>query len=614
MSAEPSLLVSPAEQQRLLQREQVALAVQQVRKMPLPHFLTDVGATAIAWMAGAVGPALIWLALMTVVQTGRSWFVARQHARGTWRDDRMLNFLSWSLALQGLVQVSIVVIIFKQHNLVAQYAISAVMLGIAAGAIAPAAGHTPTFVRWSIGFGLVLGGCWVSEQTLMGAVLAFLLANLLALFARYVRDQGRTMHKMVGLTESLRLERDRAERERLRAEAESQRAHAANESRTRFFAAASHDLRQPLHALGINAATVQVLAQQTGHATLGQVGQVISRALAECRGLLDGLLEMSELDAGAVRADRELIDLGQLLQRAADDCRPLAEDKGLVLMGPAATPMTAYLAFTDAALLSRILRNLIGNAIKFTATGEVRLAIHADPQLARPMWVITVADTGMGIPAEDLPHIFEEFYQVGNLERDRSRGLGLGLSIVQRLAHLLGAAVTVHSEVARGTTFSVSIPQADDASRASARAAQRHEPGNVNWPVAATQARKVLVIDDEREVRASLQTFLSVTGMSVQTAASAQEACGCIGAGWAPDALVLDFRLRAGESGLDVLATLRKAGCTAPAVMVTGDTAPERIQAAKAAGLPLLYKPVDGQQLLTALHELWLAQGERPAH
>ncbi len=607
MNAEPTLSVSPDEQRRLLQREQVALAVQQIRKVPLLHFLTDVGSTAIAWMAGARASALIWLLLMTIVQVGRSRFVVAQHARQVWSASRMLRFLTVSMALQGLLHSAIIVIIFMQHHVLAQYAITTIMLGVSAGAIAPSAGHLPIFLWWALGFGMVMGGCWLSEHTLLGMLLAVLPANLLGLFAMYVRDQGRTMLKMVGLTESLRIERDRAERERQRAEAESQRAHAANEARTRFFAAASHDLRQPLHALGINAATVQVLAQQSGDATLGQVSAVIRRALSECRGLLDSLLEISELDAGAVRAERQVVDLQALLQRVRDDCLPLAQDKGLSLVVSAKGDADAAPhAWTDAGLLARMLRNLVGNAVKFTTEGEVRLALRRVEADGQSWWLVSVSDTGPGIAEADLDKIFEEFYQVGNPERDRSRGLGLGLAIVRRLASLVDAEVGVHSQRGHGTTFTLRLPLAEPAPARTWRAADEVA---MRWdsPAPRLQPSRVLIVDDEPEVRASLTTFLNVMGMDVQAVATPDAALAGIREGWHPQVLLLDLRLQGGASGLDALQVLREAGCAAPAILITGDTAPARIQLAQATGLPVLFKPVDGQHLLDALHQVLAA-------
>jgi two-component system, sensor histidine kinase len=205
---------------------------------------------------------------------------------------------------------------------------------------------------------------------------------------------------------------------------------------------------------------------------------------------------------------------------------------------------------------------------------------------------LSVADTGPGIPADKLEQVFEEFYQLGNLERDRSKGLGLGLSIVRRLAVLLGGQVRVSSTVGTGSRFTLELP----CGRAPVPAAGDGVPrGGVVASLAVP--RRALLIDDERDIRESLQTFLSTQGWQVVAAAGLPEALDALHAGFKPEAIVVDFRLQGGASGLDALQAIRALGHVVPTWLITGDTEPARIAAARAAGVPVIYKPVDGIEL-----------------
>jgi CheY-like chemotaxis protein len=377
---------------------------------------------------------------------------------------------------------------------------------------------------------------------------------------------------------------------------ERARAQAANEARTRFFASASHDLRQPLHALGINAATIRALAEQNQDPRLGRVGEVIHQALNESRSLLDSLLEVSELDAGAVTPQFSTVDVVALLQTVQQTCAPIASEKSLELVCEGAGG--PLLAHTDAALLKRMVMNLVGNAIKFTQTGRITLR-HASGSEPGGDVLIQVCDTGPGIEPGEQEKVFEEFYQIGNAERDRSRGLGLGLAIVRRIAALSGAKVTLLSEPGNGCVFEIHVPCANvDA----VVPPMWDVDGESTWRVALKgKGYRVLIIDDEREVREAMDTFLSVLGWWPKAVGGESEALAVMAQGWSPQAIVLDFRMRGGRSGIEVLSVLREAGCQAPAVLVTGDTAPARIQSARGAGLPLLYKPVDGLQLARSI-------------
>lgn len=571
--------------------EQVRLGLAQVRRIPLPHFFVDV-CVAGTGVAAGLGPwAWVWLAAMTVCQVGRTIYLVRLSRNRRFSAERMLNHMAASLTFLGAIHAVFMALVFAQPPSSAQYVLTMILVGNAAGAVSPAAGHLRSYLTWGVVFGGVLAGCWLSRADVEGVAIAALVVSLFSVLTLYVRDQGRSIVQLVSLSESLRWERDRAER--------------ASEAKTRFFAAASHDLRQPLTALSYNAATVQALAQARGDEQLAQLGAGIGRALAESRQLLDSLLEVSQLDAGAVAANLEEVDLHELVRETLDAFTAQAAERGLVLQ-TMATGGQAHVVRTDRMLLRRILQNLVGNALKFTRQGAVTVEVKPDDAAPAELLCISVADTGPGIDPKDHSRVFEEFFQIGNQDRNRSQGLGLGLPIVRRLAHLIDAQVTLKSQPGQGARFNILLDRklAQSVSAPGLRVA----PMEVS-PRRPHGNRRLMLVDDEADIRESLSTFLRTMGWTVAAGPDQAWATDSFSHGFKPDAVIVDFRLRQGESGLDVLAALRELGCDVPAWLITGDTEPSRITLAKSAGIPVLYKPLDGMQLLAMLDALVPAPG-----
>src|SRR6185295_12540747 len=245
-----------------------------------------------------------------------------------------------------------------------------------------------------------------------------------------------------------------------------------------------------------------------------QIAMHMNTALEALSAQIDALLDMSKLDAGVVPVNKTTVSLSGFLTRLQDEYLPLVSARGLVLTTQC--PPDA-LCETDEVLLARIIRNLLENAIKYTPTGEIAIRAHAGAGTADAGagdWVISVEDTGIGIPEAEHQRVFEEFYQLHNPERDRSRGLGLGLSIVRRLAQLLELEIDMSSSPGRGTRFSITVPGADRASAAS--------PGD--RPAAGLHrseslaGTRVLVLDDEEAVRRGMETLLQAFGCEVRSA------------------------------------------------------------------------------------------------
>lgn len=398
-------------------------------------------------------------------------------------------------------------------------------------------------------------------------------------------------------------QRDAALREQQRATVEQQRLaelnaalEAANLAKTRFLAAASHDLRQPVHALGLQLATLRAVTRRGAAADVRQRMESTVDALTS---MFDLLLDMSRMDAGVMPAHPRAVSLHALLVRVADEFADVATAKGLRLA--LRIPGDAWVR-TDPLLFERLLRNLLDNAIKYTARGGVLLAVRprrtADGQ---PVWQLQVWDSGRGIAAAEQARVFDEFYQAGDGSPDRAAGLGLGLAIVKRLGALLDHGVELASQPGRGTRVTVWLPHAAAEPAAAAREPRR---------TAATAALCVAVIEDDSEVRAATRALLAQWGHRVVDGADWRAVLAGCTHDLRPDAVIADYRLRGVQTGdQDAAALCRALKTELPTLIVTGDTAPERLRALAASGMPWLSKPVAPVRLRS-----WLAAlSERPA-
>ena len=426
------------------------------------------------------------------------------------------------------------------------------------------------------------------------AALAFLLLVGWILTDRFVRalnDSERAnqaLEARVG-EKSVALARQLAATQEARDAAE-----AANVAKSRFLAAASHDLRQPLHAIGLFTAALAEHANAPEQAVLVQR---ITRSVESLETLFSALLDISKLDAGVVTAQPRDFALDPMLDSLAQEFAPEALAKGLKL----AVVPTAVVVRSDPILLERILRNFIANAMRYTVAGGVVVGCRRRGSAV----ALEVSDSGPGIEAKDRERVFEEFYQAGSRELDRAGGLGLGLAIVRRLATLLGHGIELDSRPARGSTFRVVVPRGDPARVPVA-------PPSEVPALHALDGRRILVIEDETPVRVGTEGLLRSWGCVPMLAADADTAADLACLGDAPDAAIVDFRLRVGSDGLAALATIeQRLGRRLPAVIVSGESHPEELARIQASGCLLLHKPVAPARLHAAL--AWLiVQGREP--
>ncbi len=368
-------------------------------------------------------------------------------------------------------------------------------------------------------------------------------------------------------------------------------AEAAVLAKSRFLAAASHDLRQPLHALTL---LVTALRERVKEDEARRLAEHIEASATAMESLLNALLDLSKLDAGVVEAHPICFPVGRTLKSVERQFAPLAQEKGLRLV----VHPTALWAYTDPVLMERILANLVANALRYTDRGRVLIGARR----VQKDWIrLEVWDTGRGIPSEYQMRIFEEYFQLDNPERHRDKGLGLGLAIVARLAQLLGGRVSVRSQLERGSCFNFRV------ARCAPAAQQRVStvPASPGFALPLENALIAFIDDDEAILSAMVEVFdhwgvaLAVGEDAEQVRKELEEL------GSKPDIILCDYRLRDGRTGIEAIQTLRDAfGQHIAAALLTGDTAPDTIQAIDASHLPVLHKPLKPAKLRAFLSHL----------
>jgi len=371
----------------------------------------------------------------------------------------------------------------------------------------------------------------------------------------------------------------------------------ANEAKSRFLAAASHDLRQPMHALAL---FVDQLRASRTHSERVRLTQRIEEAVGSLSELLDQLLDLSQLEAGAVPAVLGDFNVRALLASIETQFAPLAQAKGLTLR----VRSTDAWLHGDPVLVQRILLNLVANGIRYTVRGGVLVGCRRRGDRLR----LEVWDTGCGIPEHRQGEVFREFVRLGDSEPRRARGLGLGLAIVARLAGLLGTRIELRSRVRRGSVFAFELPCGKPS-----EAPLPREPGALRVP--DLRGVLVVVIDDLEDSRAGMCELLERWGCLTLGAADGNGARAVLATrDRPPDLIISDYHLATGEDGLAVIAQIRAAaGQRVPAILVTAETSSTLPTAAQASGVPVLHKPVSPMKLRALVTHLLAARAANQA-
>ncbi|MDP3251776.1 MAG: hybrid sensor histidine kinase/response regulator [Hydrogenophaga sp.] len=568
--------------------------------------------TPVAWTLSTLGALICYFQFNeSFAGSGLDWWLGTFCAIATlrlitavlvYRTPRSMMLIRWWLAstlLHAAQWGLLSVVLQRPGSPQAESVLHITLVAIAMGGVVRLPGFRLTLIAH---VGLVLGPL-ILRDLWTGSAHHALLAFLVFLIGIYALVSGR--NQSLALRE-IHVQRQRNEelilalqRENERSETARSAAEAANASRTRFFAAANHDLRQPLHAM-------RLLSQ-----TLVESGQAVdvpavSAHLVECvegmTRVIDDLLEITRLDVGNVTPQWSTFLLDDLVRECCRPHEPLALAKGLRLE----IDVPRIAAHCDRALLARVLTNLASNAIRYTDQGSVRIACALTSD-AGHVW-LDVEDTGIGIDEEDLPRIFEEFYQVGNPARDRHQGLGLGLATVKRLSDLLSLDVSVmRSAPGKGSVFSLKLKRVP-MSEAAADAPDAGTSAGALLP-----GHRVLVIEDDADSRTALAGLLRSWGCDVQATADVAASLAQVRAGFRPDALVVDLRLPDGASGIDALRDVRALLAEeVPAVMVTGDAGSAHMRLAQESGLTVMVKPVRPVQLRAFLGQVFARDHAQP--
>jgi len=430
--------------------------------------------------------------------------------------------------------------------------------------------------------------------------LAGILVLLFAITVLMARTYGTALGQAISLKRrtdelagQLRVEAALAQDARRAAEEARQVAEAASRAKTQFFAAASHDLRQPLHAMGLFA---EALRSKSRDPEVAGLVDSINESVDALEGLFGELLDITRIDSGGVDVNPQPVRMKELFARLRLHFEPIAFEKGLMLSFRG----EQHVAQADPVLLERVLRNWVSNAIRYSDDGGVLLSARLRRTPAGPRLLLQVWDTGIGIGPASLPRIFDEFFQAQSqrpLQAHQRKGLGLGLAIVKRLAALMGAPLDVKSRLGRGSVFSITVPAGRLPRAADAPA------GGARPPITLTlQGRMFVVVEDEAAVREGLVVLLQAWGAEVRafdTVAAVQawldlppQAAGAPGT--APDLLLVDYRLPEARTGIDALLALRARwpAQRLPAILITGSTMGGHEDEAERHDYHLLIKPV----------------------
>ena len=366
----------------------------------------------------------------------------------------------------------------------------------------------------------------------------------------------------------------------------------ANLAKSRFLATASHDLRQPLQTLGLLAGA---LRRMSSDPDTQDVLQQQEAAIESMSRLINALLDISKLESGAIKLELTDFSLEGLCDELRRDFASAAASKGLRL----SVDSSQARVHSDPALIAQLLRNLVSNAIKYTASGFVEIRCLRRESKVR----IEVRDSGVGIAADQVPLIFDEFYQIGVSPNSSRDGYGLGLSIVRRIVKLLDITIDVASTKGEGSVFAVELPEAHDATGVRpAPPAQTAESGDTETTC------RILLVEDEAGVRNAMRTLLKLEGFQVVAAATAEEALLQMQEGTRFDLLITDYHLEPGRTGTEVIAAAREwLAADFAAILVTGDTSSAIREIQGDARLRIASKPINSRQLLTLVRSL-LAQ------
>ena len=558
--------------------EYLRVLATQASRVPLPVFIANV---IIASMAAKYYSTLLWgswLLIITAILVTRWWILTRLPLKEEVSIDARER-LAVSLSLANGLAHGGSMLFFPEFTLAERSILTLLLAGLMTGAVGTTAGHLKTYLAFTLPVIIPLAIAWGMIPVPEGNLLIQFGIPFLLLFFGVVLV-GLAKEYSAFFVESFRIRNQQTEmNERLQEALDD--AVAANEAKTRFLASASHDLRQPIHALSL---FTGALMRRKHSAETTEILSHLNTAVDNLASQMNTLLDMSKLDAGIVENHPAPCDLQAYLEQLRLEFSAEAEEKQLHLELVGNRP--AYV-ITDSEHFDRIMRNLLSNALRYTEKGGIRIELAPDGT----DWTITVRDTGRGIPKDEQQRIFDEFYQVDNPHRDRSQGLGLGLAIVKRLTSLLGIRIELTSQENVGTAITLRLP----------KHYYQASSSDLKRPDISLEGVRILCVDDEIEVRAALEALLKDMGCVVKSAEGTADTVA-LAHDDKPDILIADLRLAHDDDGIKAIHAVREIHPGLPALLITGDTAPDRLNLAKETGITLLHKPVSSEELTHAIH------------
>ena len=495
---------------------------------------------------------------------------------------RWFKAFSLMSAVSGVIWGVGAWVLFTPDSLTEQTLLIMVLNGVVAGAVTLNPTFLPSMYLFVLGLSLPL----MVRVAMMADMVHAFIATMLLIYLIFILRAGNSLSATFQLALNRGWEREILLDALLK---QKDQAEEANRAKSRFLAAASHDLRQPLQALTLFLDVLDGSVHEPGQVRL--VRQ-INKSVASLGQMFTQLLDLSKLDAGIIKPEPRSFRLLGLMDGIQNDFGIVAEQKGLRLD----VKVDDVSVYSDPSLLDRIVRNLVSNAIRYTDQGSVSVVAcqQADGRVR-----LAVADTGVGIPAAEIDHIFDEYYQINNQHRDRNQGLGLGLAIVKRITLLLGVELSVDSREGGGTTFGLLLPGGERESRPADRHAQPH---------GADGGRGALIalIEDDADVLEATQHILRGWGFEVIGGQSADELLlGLTRAERNPALVISDYRLPNDENGLKAIERVqRHCGDPIPALVMTGDTGARELRDMSDSGVRVLHKPVQPEALKDTLYAL----------
>lgn len=563
-------------EERIL-REEVSLVYQNYIVGIVGYYLAAIITTVILYQVSNASDILYWLFAATVVTfvvLFRYWIIKDKETIPKIEATAQVC----SLLILGIVWAALPVLFFDGNNTIIMVVITGVTAGVAAAALAMTSPCLPVFLAYvyiSLP-ALALGFFSLEDTAYNGMGIAVIL--YLAVLTHFAIN----LEKMIKNSINLRFENVELIDQLQEAITETEE---ANRAKSVFLASASHDLRQPLHAMGL---FIQTLNGTKMDAYQQSVISHIETASEATREMLNTLLDFSKLDAGVIEPRPRAFRLQTLFNKLEKELGASADSKNIIYR----TRETSAAAYADMSLVELILRNLITNAIRYTEAGGLLIACrHKDKQTLS----IEVWDTGIGIPEKEQNNIFREFHQLGNPERDRQKGFGLGLAIAKGLADTMELNLILRSKPDSGSVFRLELPEAE---------ISIVEDMPVEQTALRFDDKQILIIDDDESVRVAMRELLLSWGCDCLVAESAEEGLDLVN-GKKVDLLIVDYRLREEKTGRDAITLLReKHDANLPAIIITGDTAADRLREAQASDALLLHKPVASTELQRTMSSL----------